>query len=97
MIHRFDIAPVPLDIEKFLHFVHIFKGRYWGARASLDRAQWFGTRYRMCSRGTHRHVTGFLAAAVLLLLLVLPDSESESDRAELDSESPRQLDRDPGL
>jgi hypothetical protein len=25
MIHRFDIAPVPLDIEKFLHFVHIFR------------------------------------------------------------------------
>ena len=23
MFHRFDIAPVPLDIEKFLHFVHI--------------------------------------------------------------------------
>jgi hypothetical protein len=22
MIHRFDIAPVPLDIEKYLHFVH---------------------------------------------------------------------------
>ena len=42
----------------------------------------------------HRHVTGFVAAAVLLLLLVLPDSES--DCAELDSESPRQLDREPG-
>ena len=36
----------------------------------------------------------FVAAAVLLLLLVLPDSES--DRAELHSESPRQLDRDTG-
>jgi hypothetical protein len=67
-----------------------------GAMRIPTRAQWFGTRYRMCSRGTHRHVTGFVAAAVLLLLLVLPDSESESDRAELDSESLRQLDRDPG-
>jgi hypothetical protein len=47
--------------------------------ASLHRAQRFGTRYRMCSRGTHRHVTGFVAAAVLLLLLVLPDFESDRD------------------
>jgi hypothetical protein len=55
-----------------------------GGHASLHRVQWFGTRYSMCSRATHRHVTGFHAAAVLLLLLVLPDSES--DRAELDSD-----------
>jgi hypothetical protein len=41
---------------------------------------------------THRHATGFVAAAVLLLLLVLPDS----DRAEHDSDSPRQLELEPG-
>jgi hypothetical protein len=27
MIHSFNIAPVPLDIEKYLHFVNIFKER----------------------------------------------------------------------
>jgi hypothetical protein len=36
------------------------------------------TRYCMYSSATHRHVTGFVAAAVLLLLLVLPDSESRT-------------------
>ena len=46
----------------------------------------------MCSRSTHRHVTGFVAAAVLLLLLVLPDPP-ESD---LDTHSPRQLELEPG-
>jgi hypothetical protein len=49
-------------------------------------------RYRMCPPATHHHVTDFVAAAVLLLLLVLPDSES--DRAEFDSNSPRQLELD---
>jgi hypothetical protein len=58
-----------------------------GGHASLHRVQWFGTRYRMCSRATHRHVTGFVAAAVLLLLLLLPDSY----RADHDSDSQRQL------
>jgi hypothetical protein len=46
----------------------------------------------MCSRATHHHVTGFVAAAVPLLLLVLPDS----DRAADDSDSPRQLELEPG-
>ncbi len=66
-----------------------------GGHVSLHRAQWFGTRYRISSRATHRHVTGFVAAAdlqLLLLLLVLPDS----DRAEHDSDSPRQLELEPG-
>jgi hypothetical protein len=63
-----------------------------GGHASLHRAQWFGTCYRMGSFATDRHVMGFVAAAVLLLLLVLPDS----DRAEHDSDSPQQLELEPG-
>jgi hypothetical protein len=99
MIHSFDIAPVPLDIEKYQHFVHIFRAVAVNGGHSHPNIERSGlVRVIACAP-----VAGIATSRVSLLRRFyssfsycqsVPDSES--DRAELDSESPRQLDRDPG-